>query len=137
AQKEQNALVSFKAVFVLFARPKSTQKGARQINAHFYPHLTNPYPATLDTAMKHAGLSPWLNASIKAPAQRRAFGGISPRTSLLICLGRDLLIVYNQHYLNAIALVNMRSYFENQRVYFIILFLQLVFPPHLEIYCLD
>ncbi|MFK7848222.1 MAG: hypothetical protein AB8G77_23240, partial [Rhodothermales bacterium] len=42
AQKEQNALVSFKAVFVLFARPKSTQKGARQINAHFYPRRTNP-----------------------------------------------------------------------------------------------
>ncbi|MFK7845609.1 MAG: hypothetical protein AB8G77_09925, partial [Rhodothermales bacterium] len=51
-----------------------------------------------------------LNASIKAPAQRHAFDGISPRTSLLICLGlrRDLLIVYNQHYLNAIALTLLK-----------------------------
>ncbi|MFK7848786.1 MAG: hypothetical protein AB8G77_26090 [Rhodothermales bacterium] len=51
AQKEQTRQVSLKTVFVLFARPKSTQKGARQINAHFYPRHTNPYPGTLDPAI--------------------------------------------------------------------------------------
>jgi len=52
AQKEQNALVSSKGVFVFFARPKNTQKGARQIKASFYPCRANPYPGTLDTVMK-------------------------------------------------------------------------------------
>ncbi|MFK7847878.1 MAG: hypothetical protein AB8G77_21495 [Rhodothermales bacterium] len=48
AQKDHTHQVSFKEAFVLFARPKSTQKGARQINALFYHRPTNPYPATLD-----------------------------------------------------------------------------------------
>ncbi len=73
------ANVSIHFVASLFARPKRDKKAAHQIKAHFYrrPHESVPRDAGISSNLTGHTLSPWLNASIQAPAHRRAFDGIT------------------------------------------------------------